>query len=41
MWFKLGSLPLKVNVSDGLLAREQYLALLPASISEDPGTRTQ
>jgi sulfonate transport system substrate-binding protein len=41
MWLKLGSLPVKVNVSDGLLPREQYLALLPGSISEDPGTRTQ
>ncbi len=41
MWFKLGSLPVKVNVSNGLLPREQYLALLPAGGFEDPGARAQ
>jgi sulfonate transport system substrate-binding protein len=39
MWFKLGSLPVKVNVGDGLLSREQYLALVPPGILEDPGAR--
>ncbi|HTB73452.1 MAG TPA: aliphatic sulfonate ABC transporter substrate-binding protein [Polyangiaceae bacterium] len=36
MWFKLGSLPVRVNVADGLLSREEYLALVPASIPEVP-----
>ena len=41
MWFKLGSLPVKVNVSDGLLPREQYLALVPPGVLEEPGARAQ
>lgn len=38
MWFKLGSLPARVNVSDGLLPRQDYAALVPANIPAAPGS---
>ena len=38
MWFKLGSLPARVHVADGLLPREAYARLLPASVPATPGS---
>jgi sulfonate transport system substrate-binding protein len=35
MWFKLGSLPAKVDVRSGELSREQSLAIFPAGLLEE------
>jgi sulfonate transport system substrate-binding protein len=41
MWFKLGSLPVRVNIGDGVLPREPYLALVPPGIPDGPGGTPQ